>query len=354
MFSITECIEIKKQKVSLQLQLLALMFALTAWPSSQAHGYTDPLDTPSKKTNSAQASLILDVCQAGERLVAVGERGHILYSDDQGKSWIQAEVPGLVHLTAVNFATPSKGWAVGKDTVIMYTQDSGQTWSRQYDERDSDFPAPLLDVLFFDEQEGLAIGAYGKYLHTTDGGKTWKVANELIDNPDEWHFNAITRTPWGDLFIAGEAGTAYRSSDRGMNWDILDVPHEGSFLGVIAGDNEGQVVLFGIGGNLFSTDDNGENWKAIDVGTQASLAGGAPLGDGSMVIVGSDGVVIKLNSSNNKYTLHSRDDRMPLSSVVPTNDGSFVLVGLAGISRINGGSLGSTEMQQSSNKESTP
>ena len=48
----------------------------------------------------AAKSLMLDVVHAGKRLVAVGDRGHILYSDDQGATWMQAKVPtlSLIHI----------------------------------------------------------------------------------------------------------------------------------------------------------------------------------------------------------------------------------------------------------------
>ena len=40
------------------------------------------------------------ITQAGQRLVAVGERGLVLLSDDAGKHWRQAQVPVSVTLTA--------------------------------------------------------------------------------------------------------------------------------------------------------------------------------------------------------------------------------------------------------------
>ena len=46
-------------------------------------------------------SLLLDIAAAGNRLVAVGERGHILYSSDQGEHWVQAQVHTAVMLTLV-------------------------------------------------------------------------------------------------------------------------------------------------------------------------------------------------------------------------------------------------------------
>ena len=63
---------------------------------------TTPADAPAHDGDSAvyalesakaSRSLLLDVTHAGNRMVAVGDRGHILYSDDQGKSWTQAKVP---------------------------------------------------------------------------------------------------------------------------------------------------------------------------------------------------------------------------------------------------------------------
>ena len=41
----------------------------------------------------AAKSVILDVALAGDRLVAVGERGHIVLSDDYGMTWRQVPCP---------------------------------------------------------------------------------------------------------------------------------------------------------------------------------------------------------------------------------------------------------------------
>ncbi len=51
--------------------------------------------------------------KAGNRLVAVGERGIVLLSDDAGLNWKQVDVPVSVTLTGVQFVSPMKGWAIG-------------------------------------------------------------------------------------------------------------------------------------------------------------------------------------------------------------------------------------------------
>ncbi len=313
----------------LMLLTLSLLLPLAAF------AYTDPLDTPASKQDSAVYSLLLDVAKAAERLVVVGERGHILYSDDQGLNWEQAEVPALAHLNAVSFPTAKQGWAVGDDAVILHSENGGLSWVRQYDERDSADPAPLLDVLFLNEQDGLAIGAYGKLLRTSDAGQTWIDWQDHLDNLDGWHLNAITVDAEGTLYIAGEAGFVYRSVDAGESWKTLEVPHEGSFLGVVTSADPGQLVVFGIGGYIFTSRDAGDSWHQVAVDTQAGLAGGTLLDDGSIIIVGSEGVVLKGDSQGNKFILHNREDRLPMSSVAAVGTGEYLMVGLGGVHRLN-------------------
>jgi len=116
----------------------------------------------------APHSLLLDVATAGDRLVAVGERGHVLYSDDGGRSWTQVPVPTRATLTGVHFEGADAGWAVGHDAVILRTLDGGLSWERvQYAPRE-EFPRVLLDVWFESREHGFAIGAYGYFLG--DGG----------------------------------------------------------------------------------------------------------------------------------------------------------------------------------------
>mgnify|MGYP003398762965 CR=1 FL=1 len=47
---------------------------------------------------------LLDIARAGDRLVAVGERGFTLVSDDAGKSWHAVGTPVVRALTGVAFS----------------------------------------------------------------------------------------------------------------------------------------------------------------------------------------------------------------------------------------------------------
>ena len=72
-------------------------------------------------------SMLLDVIRVGDRLVAVGERGHVVLSDD-GETWRQAEhVPTRSTLTSL-FRVGDRLWAGGHDAVIITSGDQGSSW----------------------------------------------------------------------------------------------------------------------------------------------------------------------------------------------------------------------------------
>lgn len=63
--------------------------------------------------HAAQA-MLLGAAWAQKRVVAVGDHGIVLLSDDHGRSYRQARaVPVSSSLTGVSFADARHGWAVG-------------------------------------------------------------------------------------------------------------------------------------------------------------------------------------------------------------------------------------------------
>ena len=65
----------------------------------------------------ALTSTLIDVERAGGRLIAVGERGHVLFSDDRGEHWQQGKMPFRRMLTGVHFVDAQRGWASGYVTT---------------------------------------------------------------------------------------------------------------------------------------------------------------------------------------------------------------------------------------------
>ncbi|PXX64870.1 Uncharacterized protein SAMN05660489_03507 [Pseudomonas sp. LAMO17WK12:I10] len=298
-------------------------------------------------TESAKASkgLMLDVVHAGSRLVAVGDRGHILYSDDQGQTWTQAKVPTRQLLTAVYFVDAKHGWAVGHDAQVLASEDGGLTWTKQFEDLKRE--APLLDLWFQDTRNGFAVGAYGALLATIDGGKTWEDASDRLDNEDQYHLNAIAAVKDSGLFIVGEQGSMFRSADWGQTWERLEGPYEGSFFGVIGTAQPATLLAYGLRGNLYRSTDFGSTWEQVELkaargSLEFGLSGATLLDDGSLVIVGNGGSVVRSTDNGVTFSVYNRPDRISLAAVTAAGNGNLILAGQGGVrsTSANGADLG--------------
>ena len=328
----------------------------------------------------ASGSFLLDVTRAGQRLVVVGERGHILLSDDNGLNWRQSPVPVSVTLTAVHFPSEKKGWAVGHDGVVLHSLDGGENWTVQFDgaaanqvrfnqleievaakeaalsqmtgdeleeaglaledlryalddtrySLEEGTTNPFLDVVFLDENIGYIVGAYGMIFRTDDGGDHWQSWSGKIYNPDGFHYNAISASG-ESLFMAGEAGTLYRSMDKGQSWENLESPYVGSFFGIVSNQHGKEVVAFGLRGNAFRSINAGDSWQQIETAVETPFSGGELLSDGRLVIASR---TLLISAAQTQTMSATKVSPSAYSSVTETADGQLILVGLHGIKRV--------------------
>lgn len=322
--------------------LIALLLALGLLCFCAANAVAQEASTNSAASAGASEivplaarSLLLDAVQLGDRIVAVGDRGHVLLNDDPASQpWSQVSVPTRAMLTAVVVAGDGGLWAVGHDAVILSSADAGQSWQLQ--NTDPELETPLLDVWFEAGGHGLAVGAYGLVYETFNAGESWE--RRTIDE-DEPHFYSLFETVDGDLVLAGEFGTVLRSGDRGKTWIRLESPYEGSFFGGL-GLSDGSILLFGLRGNLFSSPDRGESWRKIDAGLTASLLSAAEGASGEVVIVGLSGTLLRSNDGAKSFTLSADLSREAIASVLPLSNGGLLLLGERGVSLLTNAGTG--------------
>lgn len=286
--------------------MLPVLLAAAVWAgplAAAAAPVGDALQRPALRVSQPERAVLLSAALAGPRIVAVGERGLALYSDDGGAHWHQAMVPTSVSLTAVQFVGDRQGWAVGHGGVVLHTTDGGEHWDMQLDGKRlaaqmlrsaqahgdasalteaqrlvADGPdKPFLDLHFFDAQRGMIVGAYGLAMFTQDGGKTWASFADRLDNPGGMHLYSV-QAHGNRLLIAGEQGLALLSVDAGASFQRLAVPYEGTFFRA-AWLGERSLLLAGLRGQLWRSDDLGGNWaqvpSPVPVSFSASASGGA-------------------------------------------------------------------------------
>ncbi|MGV8074867.1 MAG: WD40/YVTN/BNR-like repeat-containing protein [Syntrophobacteraceae bacterium] len=307
----------------------------TAAPAAPAGGgFRDPLDTPPLRSRLASKTTLCAVACAGKRVVALGIRGIIIYSDDGGKSWIQATVPVSVDLTGLYFPTPQKGWAVGHDGVVLHTTDAGATWVKQLDGRevcrimekyylenplcgqpdsavaekllaDIQFTIkqgpvnPFLDVWFENESSGFVVGAFNLIFRTTDGGKTWTPWFDRTENPNGLHFCSI-RPSGEDVYLSGEQGMMWKLDQASGRFKAMQTPYTGTLFGIVG--KPGLVLTFGQRGNLYRSQNGGTSWQKIESGVSATIFGSTVMEDGRIVLVTQAGNVIVSKDDGLSFT----------------------------------------------------
>ena len=314
------------------------------------------LTEPATLSPRAQGAAMFAVTRAGARLVAAGERGIVLLSDDGAATWRQASVPVQTTLTALCFVDTQTGWAAGHLGVILKTEDGGVTWRKQLDgvraatllaqalraaggERgpqaaqryeDEGPDKPFFDIDFVDARNGIAIGAYNLAFATSDGGGTWTPLTARLPNPKNLHLYAVRRLA-GQIYIAGEQGLVLRSTDAGTSFEARASPYKGSFFGLLA-TRSGTLLAFGLRGNAWRSVDRGASWAKVETGSSASLNAGLELAEGTLALLAQSGAVLVSRDDGRTFT-QQIGGGVPASAFVSTAGGQFVLAGLRGVRR---------------------
>jgi photosystem II stability/assembly factor-like uncharacterized protein len=336
---------------------VAIAFAVAA----HAAGFVDVLDTPARASPLAAKAPLQAIAAVGKRLVAVGQRGHVLVSSDAGATWTQSKVPVASDLTAVFFADEANGWAVGHDGVILRSSDGGDSWELQLDgaraaaaiaasmqapasadprsERAQALLAearrfaaqgadkPFLDVWFADARNGYAVGAYNLLFKTADGGRTWESWFDRSDNPKLFNLYAI-RPAAGALFIAGEGGLVLRLDEGAQRFRAVAVPYAGSFFG-IAGAGASAIV-FGLRGNAYASADSGATWARLDAGLGGTVVAATRTRKGALLLADGAGRIASSIDGGRTFTPLTVRPSSPITGLADVGGGYLALVGPRG------------------------
>jgi len=313
----------------------------------------------------ADQSLLLDITEAADdRLLVVGERGHVLVSDDRGENWRQIlDVPTRTTLVAVT-AQGQRVWAAGHDTTIIASEDNGETWSIQFQDISGD---PLMDIAFDSNGDGMAIGAYGIVLLAEDNGQQWTqdfmidlvlpaevelgteqqsadddgfldqdAISDFEDLDVEYHLNSLLRLDAQRMVIAAEAGHGYYSDDNGASWQIFRLPYDGSMFGVLPlaaaihpTQQSNCLISFGLRGHVLQSCDALSGWEILDSGISASLFDAAYDDSGQLWMVGANGTLLR-KSVDGDFELISLDSGDDMNGLLISGD-RLIMIGESGV-----------------------
>ncbi len=362
-------VDVMRRILSLGGRILAVTLSLIIHHSHCAVAATGiaGLDTPALAVRLPDKVTLIAITTAGKRLVAVGVHGVIIYSDDSGHSWKQANVPVDLTLTAVRFSSATNGWAIGHEGVILHTDDAGLDWKLQLDgfqanqltlaaaqaavaSRNSapgvlhavdranhfieDGPTkPFLSLFVTNDHQALVVGSYRLAMQTNDGGKTWSDWSLHVDDPFSHNLYDIERIG-SEICMVGELSLVFCSTDGGTTFPQVTTPGVATLFGILPTGEPGGILVFGVAGNAFRSEDAGQTWKTVDFNTGDNLTSGAVLRSGAILVTSESGRVFV--SDDHSRSFKALPDVLPMSlyDIIQAPDGDVVLVGSGGVQLI--------------------
>jgi photosystem II stability/assembly factor-like uncharacterized protein len=331
-----------------------------------ADGY-DVMNLPASPTTMAHKAPLFVVRKFGDRYFAAGDRGHIIFSDDNGETWTQASVPVRSTLLDVFFVNDKMGWAVGHEGVILHSSDGGLNWELQYDglrygeeglafysklaEENPDnelYPymigemefaieqgadKPFFGVVFYNENHGHAAGAYGMIMVTRDGGKTWQHVLHHMDNESFNHIFDFTPLPEpGKSFLVGEAGLLMVGDiNEEIGVRVHSVPWEGSFFTAVDAA-DGAIVMGGLRGRMFRTDDAGMTWTVVEKPPTSALVALSRLDDDTLIAGGIAGEILVSKDDGKSFAMSPASFTVgPIFDLTQGAGNSLLIAGPRGI-----------------------
>ena len=352
------------------------VFAAICWLFSPGAGMATtenlvPLHEPALQLRDPSNVLLINVAHAGTRLVAVGEHGVIIYSDDNGRSWHQALVPVQVTITTVAFATPKDGWAAGAYGVILHTTDGGINWklqltglevnqliqqaAAQYSQANPQSPdallavrrasifvaagpdKPFLTIVPLSATNAIVLGGYRMCVRTADAGKIWADCSLNVQDPVSHNvYDAIQAN--GHIYAVGEAGDIFLADANGEVFKALNSPTQTTLFNILQTKTTA-LLAFGVADTMFRSTDGGDSWVRVKVPGGSDLTGGVQLKSGMIVVTSENGAVFGSNDDGQSFQLLSVDIGMAGFAVTQASNGNVIFVGSRGVSTVSADQL---------------
>jgi photosystem II stability/assembly factor-like uncharacterized protein len=219
------------------------------------------------RTDTVVAALAAAPRVPGKLFAAVwfreaGAGGGVFRSDDGGRTWVHAGLPGEA-VRALEFSASQPGTMfAGTRSGVFRSRDEGRNWERISPPDDPELRN--VDSIAVDpvQPDLIYAGTYHLPWKTTDGGKTWKsIAAGLIDDSDIMSLRVDAANP-ARVYLSACSGI-YRSDNRGEQWTKLQgIPYAARRTQAIVQDPADPLILYAATTEgLWVTRDAGESWE---------------------------------------------------------------------------------------------
>ncbi len=219
---------------------------------------------------------------------AVGVNNIIMYSNNYGNDWSFQTPPSNFNFNDVFFISADSGWIVG-DSVVLSTSDGGIKWVKQ----NTPIQQKFTSISFIDNMHGWVSGLTDVILVTTDGGVNWKTQT-VPPGPgtvgNKYDFQEIIFTDALHGWAVGKFGLVVLTVNGGTTWMYEQIPQEPRLLSVYF-VNASTGWITGQDGLILHTTNGGISWTIQFIETTSLLQSIFFIDEDNGWVVGGDGTI---------------------------------------------------------------
>ncbi|WP_139835893.1 P-loop NTPase fold protein [Pseudomonas sp. R16(2017)] len=250
----------------------------------------------------------------GKYLLAVGNGGSALYSDDGGRKW-RIQTTGLTENLTYSWITDDglKGGAVTfEGAEYEFSPDRG-AWTLANDGKQSKVsisseldasPSPYFNNRSAHRPQGMPPGTQIERFVSRDiSNKSEDIQVSLVVPP--------TSPDCKPVWAIGEFGTVVTSNDCGKAWEIQASALPGSIFSITFLSDGLQGWAAGYGGAVWKTIDGGEHWRSVPTDTHSRLTSIMFLENGNGWVVGENATLMSSTDFGDSWST------VPIQSELP-------------------------------------
>lgn len=273
--------------------------------------------------DSAGFRSLITADQAGNILLAGGDKGVLLRSINEGQTWEERKL-GQAHLAQLLRTSAGSVLAGGEQGLLAVSRDAGLHWT-PIAGLDSAALTRLQEVM-----PGLLLASFadGRLVYSGATATRWQ-ASRLPESDKPAVINAFAANRQGVILAASADGRLLRSTDRAKSWQWqTGIP--GRFLSAIVVTQDDEFLLAGAEGTLARSRNQGRDWRLAEALTKQEFETLQRLPDGVLIAAGGGGVIARSEDDGQHWALVRNGVNAYTHMIAANPNGILVAAGTQG------------------------
>lgn len=253
-------------------------------------------------------------------ILASGENGRILKSTDWGQNWSEiTAMNGFSPIKKICFSSNNTAW-VSYTNFIFKTTNSGLKWDINL------YPGPISAICPIDSLNIYLFGELGLVYKTTDCGENWKrVFYEYSISINSGCF-ADVNIGW----MCGPKGMILNTANGGVTWNKQSSGTESNINAIKFSNNKNGFAV-GSQGLILHTSDGGLNWIKRQDTASGELVDLYLVDNNTVFAISKEGIILKSVDTGMTWQSTTKSGLGKLNSIYMRDKENGFIVGEGGL-----------------------